>query len=209
MTCCDRPTTNPHRSKSPSPSAHTRTVPRQPRPAAATAALHGLVALTVILGLLLAASPAGATSFVPMSDAALAEQAPLIVIGRITAIDQAPLTGRPATDYTVSLTRVLKGAAPADPLTVRVPGGVGPDGAFYRVWGAPRFLSGDRVMLFLDARRDGTFGVSQLLLGAFVEVTRGDRALALRDLSDAVVVTRAGAAPLRERRAREGLRALR
>ena len=150
------------------------------------AALVGLPAL----GAAAASAPAGATTFVPMTDTALADQAPLIVAGRIAAIDQAPVNGRPATDYTVSLTRVLKGTAPADPLTVRVPGGVGPEGAVYRVWGAPRFLPGDRVILFLDARRDGTFGVSQLLLGAFVRVRQGDRAFALRDLADAVAVAR-------------------
>ncbi len=182
MTCSDRPTANPPRTHAPQPVAR--------RLLKAT----GLSVVVLGLAFGVVAAPGGATTYVPMTDAALADQAPLIIAGRVTAIDAAPVAGRPATDYTVSLARVLKGTAPADPLTVRVPGGVDANGAVYRVWGAPRFLEGDRVILFLEARRDGTFGISQLLLGAFVREQSGDRTLAVRDLSEAVALPRSARA---------------
>jgi len=151
---------------------------------------HTLLAIFILA--LAVAAPAAGTTYVPMTDAALADQAPLVVEAHIVASAAAPVAGRPATDYTVRLDRVLKGAPPADPLTVRVPGGVDGNGALYRVWGAPRFLTGDRAILFLAPRQDGTFGVSQLMLGAFVAADSGTgttaRALALRDLSGAVAV---------------------
>jgi len=190
MTRFDRLTKNSPLSPFSSSIARCASLPGWAQTTALAAVLLGLLALS----LLLTAVPAGATTFVPMTDAALADQAPLIVAGEITASDPAPVNGRPATDYTVSLTRVLKGAAPADPLTVRVPGGVDASGALYRVWGAPRFLPGDQVILFLGARGDGTLGVSQLLLGAFIQTRQGGQTLAVRDLSDAVAVSPVGVA---------------
>ena len=100
MTCFDRLTTIP--SPLHFPRLHSRALPSAIASGRARRGLARPAGTALILGLLLAAAPAGATSFVPMTDAALADQAPLIVAGRIAAIDQAPVIGRPATDYTVS-----------------------------------------------------------------------------------------------------------
>ena len=140
---------------------------------------------SLVVALAALVAPAGATTYVPMADAELAAQAPLVVEGRVLAAAPAPVNGLPATDYQVEVLRPLKGAPPASPLTVRVPGGRGPEGAFYRVWGAPVLLAGERVILFLGPRADGTFGIQQLMLGAFREEVRDGLRLAVRDLSEA------------------------
>ncbi len=157
-----------------------------PSPSLPVLALGLLAALGTALG---GAPPAAATTYVMMSDAALVDQAPLIVEADVVSAVPAPSAGRPATDYTIDVRRVLKGAPGANPLTVRVPGGVDDDGVPYRVWGAPAFRAPERVLLFLGPRGDGTLGVSQLMLGAFHRGFLAGRALAVRDLSEARPLT--------------------
>jgi hypothetical protein len=154
------------------------------------------------MALAAAAAPSGATTFVPMSDADLVAQAALVVEARVLSARPAPVAGRPATDYAVEVLRTLKGAPPTGPLTVRVPGGRGSDGAVYRVWGAPVLVPGERTILFLGERGDGTLGILQLLLGVFHEEVRDGRPLALRDLSEARPVALDGRAAEAEPRGR-------
>ncbi len=137
--------------------------------------------------------PAAATSYVMMSDAALVDQAPLIVEAEVLSAEPAPAAGRPSTDYSIDVRRALKGTPQANPLTVRVPGGVDADGVSYRVWGAPAFRPGERVLLFLGPRGDGTMGVSQLMLGAFHRGVLDGRTLAVRNLAEARPVALGGA----------------
>ena len=91
--------------------------------------------LTVI-SVICSAGPALGTTYVPMADSDLLAQTPLVVEGRVLSVAEAPVTGRPATDYTVEVVRSLKGTPQATPLTVRVPGGRTAEGAVFRVWGA-------------------------------------------------------------------------
>jgi hypothetical protein len=134
---------------------------------------------------LLAGRPGGATSYVPMTDDALVAQAPVAVVAEIGGIEPASEEGRPATEYAARVTRVLKGEVAAAQITVRVPGGVRPDGSGLRIWGAPRFVAGERALLFLVPQADGAYVISQLMLGAFHEVRSGGQRLAVRDLSEA------------------------
>jgi len=121
----------------------------------------------MLLALVVSANPAGATSFVRMSDEELVDQSPAIIEGRVLAIEPAPGGDRPAVDYLVEIVRRYKGFLPASSLIVRVPGGVRPDGTGLMIWGAPRFAEGDEALLFLASRSDGTFALNQFLLGAF------------------------------------------
>jgi hypothetical protein len=133
----------------------------------------------------LAASPLAATSYIPMSDEALAEQSPLILEARVVGRQPAPVWERPSTDYLVEVDRVLKGSPAGSTLVVRVLGGVRPDGIGLRIHGAPRFAEGERVLLFLRPGDDGAYRVTQFMLGAFHRRAADGRAYWLRDLAQA------------------------
>jgi hypothetical protein len=139
--------------------------------------------LALALSLLTSLS-ARATTYVMMRDEDLADQADLIARVRVEAAAPAPeWSGHFATDYTVRVERALKGDPGESRITVRVPGGEGPDGpdgVRLHVWGAPRFRRGEEALLFLAARADGTYGVLHLMLGAF----HGIDGFAVRDLSE-------------------------
>lgn len=149
--------------------------------------------LVLVLLPLFVAAPGQATSYVPMTDAALVDQAPAIAVVQVRGSGPAPGYGRPFTDYSVRVERVLKGAlSPGLEIAVRVPGGVRSDGLALRIWGAPRFKKDERALLFLSPRMDGTYVVVHLMLGAFHEVRTDGRRLALRHLSEVRAVARPG-----------------
>lgn len=142
--------------------------------------------------LLVAPSSVSATSYVPVADRDLAAQAPVIAQVRIVEV----VAGAgPFTDYRAQLEDLIQGTAAGSVLTVRVPGGSGPDGVALTVFGAPRFQPGERALLFLAPRPDGVYGLVQLMLGAFHEVRQGGEILALRDLSQARPVALSGSRP--------------
>jgi hypothetical protein len=129
--------------------------------------------------------PATATTYKMMSDSALADQAQIVVEARITSASSAPLVGKPATDYLVEISRVLKGDLPGSTVMVRVPGGLDPQGLGLKIWGAPRFAEGENAILFLSPAKDGTYRILHLMLGAFHQRTVNGRTVALRDLAEA------------------------
>jgi hypothetical protein len=133
----------------------------------------------------LVATAASATTFVRVSDAALADQARLAVVGVVETRHAAP--GRLATDYRVRVEQTLAGDA-REEIVVRVPGG-GEGPRRLKIWGAPTFHPGERVLLFLAPAETGTWRVLHLFLGAVHTVTAGDRALAVQAFSDASEVT--------------------
>src|SRR5687767_9695380 len=104
--------------------------------------------ILVLLVSLLLAAPLSATTFVMMRDQHLAEDARLIAVARIVAIDEQDA----ATRYTIDVERVLQGSLDVRSIVMTVVGG-------RSLWvaGAPRFLSGERTLLFLDANGDGTW----------------------------------------------------
>jgi hypothetical protein len=129
---------------------------------------------------LVAAVPAAAMSVVRVSDEALVDHAPVIVVGQAVAADTA-VRGGAATEYTFRVDDVLKGTA-GSLLTVRVPGGRAASGMGLVVFGAPRLAPGERTILFLDPRPDGSHRIFHLALGAFYEAFDGGRGYAVRDL---------------------------
>jgi hypothetical protein len=137
--------------------------------------------------LLAAAAPLAATTIVPVRDAVLVDQALLVVVA--TAGGTLPVPGeRPATEYLMTVERVLKGTVDASVVTVRVPGGRAADGSELRLYGAPRFRKGERAMLFLSPRADGTYGILHFLQGAFHRARVGGRDVAYRDESEVRVL---------------------
>lgn len=143
--------------------------------------------VALALGAAAAARPALATSYVMMSDAALADQATVVVDARVVAAEPAAVYDRaPATDYRIEVDRVLKGDVPGGVLVVRVPGGVDPvTGIGFKAFGAPEFAPDERTLLFLRPAGDGTYSVLHLMLGAFHLRAQGGRKVAVRDLSEA------------------------
>ncbi|MEA2604717.1 MAG: hypothetical protein QOF89_5709 [Acidobacteriota bacterium] len=139
----------------------------------------------------LAAAPGAATSFVPMTDEALVDQAPAAAVVRIVGAD--PGAGW-STEYRAQVEQRLKGRLPDAVLRLRVPGGIGPNGMGLRIYGAPRFAVGERALLLLEPIAGGAFRPIQLFLGAFHEVAGGGRWFAVRDLSEvsAVGISRDG-----------------
>jgi len=119
-----------------------------------------------------------------MSDEALVDLAPGIVVARVVSVEPASAPRLPSTDYSVEVERTLKGRVPGSTLSVRVPGGIGPNGLGFHVFGAPRFEVGDRVILFVSPTTDGTFRLYQLMLGAFHERRVDGERLALRDFAE-------------------------
>lgn len=149
----------------------------------------------------LAACPAAATTFVMVGDADLADQAAVIAEVRVEASESSP-DGGPATDYQVSVERLLQGTAGSG-LTVRVPGGRRPDGTGLAIHGAPKLAAGERALLFLAPNADGSYHILHLMLGAFREVSSGGRRLAVRDLSGAVELNKDGSGPAAPDRPRD------
>lgn len=148
-----------------------------------------------LLALLLALAPAGATTYMMMSDNALADQAVAVVDVKVVGADSAPtVDGPPSTDYLVEVSRVLKGDVPGSTLLVRVPGGINPLGLGLKIWGAPQFGEGEEAILFLSPARDGTYRILHLMLGAFHKRILNGRAVAVRDLSEANEVVKGAAA---------------
>lgn len=140
-----------------------------------------LLALLLLLGPVTAAQ---ATSFVPMRDSALADQAELILVARVGGRLPAPTgTLRPVTDYLVEVERVVKGELLESVIVVRPPGGTGADGNALKIWGAPELADGSRVLLFL-ARHGDAYRPLHLMLGVFHEIAADWRSVAYRDLSE-------------------------
>jgi hypothetical protein len=133
-----------------------------------------------------------ATSYVMMSDEALVDRAAAAAVVRVESVDPAVAVHEPAagvgpvTEYRVHVEEALKGGLGEIDGTVRVRviGGEVPGGLALKVYGAPRFTVGERAILLLDPAGDGTYRISQLMLGAFHEVRTGDRSLAVRSLSE-------------------------
>ncbi len=150
----------------------------------------GSLASLFVAALALAA-PLGATSYVMMSDAALHSQAAVIAQVEVLTVSPAPILGTPSTDSIVLVERLLKGEVSGTTIVVRVPGGSRPDGMVLQVFGAPEFGEGDRAIVFLNPRADGTYGVLHMMLGSFLEREVLGSRMALRNLEGTLELGRA------------------
>jgi hypothetical protein len=144
-----------------------------------------LLLLALVFG---SASAARGTIVKLVRDTKLVDRAALIVVARSAGTVPAPELDRPVTDYLMYVERVLKGSVGSSSLVVRVPGGRAPSGMQLKIYGAPRFAEGERVLLFLGRHADGTYRILHLVLGAFHEAEVAGHAVAYRDLSEVDVL---------------------
>jgi hypothetical protein len=106
------------------------------------------------------------TTFVVMSDADLARSADLIILGRVQAIStEAESASRIETHIRLSAEDLVKGAA-GPTVTFVIPGGTA-NGMRRVIYGAPQFFVGERVLVFLVRRPDGSLTTSGLAIGKF------------------------------------------
>lgn len=111
-----------------------------------------LYPLLIWIAVLLFAEPARAVEAEHLSRAALAGQADVVVIGRITGLKSAVIHGQVWTVATISPERSLKGR-PAATLRVQIPGGeqvIGGRTLVTRIEGAPVLNVNQKGLFFLN-----------------------------------------------------------
>jgi hypothetical protein len=125
---------------------------------------YRLGAALVLAGL--AGGMAQATTFVAMSERALARASDAIVTGTVTGLDAVgDAQGGIYTLVTVAVDARYKGDVGAT-IVLKQPGGELADRGLV-IPGSPEFVVGDRNVLFLSAARDGTARTTALGLGQF------------------------------------------
>ena len=162
---------------------------------------------------LMAAPVAQATTVIDLQVEDLAVVAPVVVVGEVNQVASnwnADGT-RVYTEVTVTSSEVLKGKIAAS-FTIKTIGGV-VDGQKAALAGAPRFQEGERVLLFLEPREDGTgyltLGLYQGKFQVFKDPRTGQD-LVLRDGPEhgVQVVTQVGIAGIERVRSLDEVRAL-
>ena len=131
--------------------------------------------LLLLIGLLSCAQPSLATTVIIPSDDEMIVEARAIVRGKVLAIE----TGLDEhqdniyTYVTIKVQEVLKGQITQRKIVLKQPGGqYGNRGSM--VFGAPEFVVGENVILYLDTWRDGSLRVHQMLLGKFAVISDPD-----------------------------------
>ena len=119
------------------------------------------------------ALPAQAAVYAPIGDAELMRRAPVVAV--VQNLDSTVVTrpgGLPETRSAFKVLQAVRGSLP-EQVEVAVIGGALPDGTELVVPGVPRFRSGAQYLLALFPRADGSYGVTELALGAFDVVQDG------------------------------------
>ena len=136
------------------------------------AARFSFIPLGMLLGALalmaapdLFVAPARATTLAPLSLEQLVDGSDLIIRGTVTDVwtssDRMGLT----THATVQVEKTLKGTS-ASEVEIMTPGGA-IDGSVSSVEGAPRYGVGERVLVLLNTRADGTYLNAGLGMGKY------------------------------------------
>jgi hypothetical protein len=141
--------------------------------------------VAVVVGVAVCAcAQASATTFVMADTADLFAAADTVVVGYVTAIDDAGPDSQPRTNVRIAVEEVVKGTA-ASEITVVEPGGRGVT-RWRWVHGAPRFFVGEHVLLFLARNQRQELETLFLAMGKFGIVhVPGELDFAVRNLADA------------------------
>ncbi len=148
----------------------------------------------LILLTLLTPLAAHATSIVLPTDEALVEKSPVIVSGSVISTMPVDRDGAIWTDTEIAVTRAIKGQT-EETITIHEIGGVietTKGNRITKIFGAPEFTEGERVLLFLESMPDSTglggYRVMDLFVGKFGEgKTLDGRRMWLRDDGNAEV----------------------
>ncbi|HEV7764744.1 MAG TPA: PKD domain-containing protein [Thermoanaerobaculia bacterium] len=145
---------------------------------------------------LLASMAAHATTIVLPSDEQLIAKTPVIVDGTVLSTTAVDRDGTIWTDTVVEVARALKGDV-ADAITIREIGGA-IDERITKLYGAPEFTAGERVLLFLDESPRGGYRTVDLYVGKFSEgaMQNGRRLWTRNDVSHDVNLLDANLQPL-------------
>ena len=111
------------------------------------------------------------STFIIQSDDDMIVEARAIVRGKVLAIESGldEQQDRIYTYVTIKVHEVLKGQITRRKIVLKQPGGeYGTRGSI--VFGAPEFIVGEHVLLYLDTWRDGSLRVQQMLLGKFAVI---------------------------------------
>ncbi len=139
-----------------------------------------LTALAVVI----LCSGARATTFVAMSEEDLTHSSGVIVLGDVQAITtDSGSAGDIHTAVTVAVQEQIKGM-PQGMVVLTIPGGTAGD-VRRVVYGTPQFFLGERVVVFLHQRADGTLLPTGLAMGKYSVLQRATGAVARRQLAAA------------------------
>jgi len=141
------------------------------------------IRLIAVISCLLATA-ASATVFQPTSDRQLVDRSDAVVVATVRDVSSHVRTdGYVVTDYRFDVEQTLKGA-PAGTITVSEIGGVA-GSRFTFISDAASYAPGERVMVFLKKRSDGTYFTTSMAMGkfSFTRTARGE-AVVTRDVSE-------------------------
>lgn len=132
----------------------------------------------------LLASAASATVFQPTNDRQLVDRSDAVVVATVRdASSHVRADGYVVTDYRFDVEQTLKGAA-AGTITVSEIGGTA-GSRFTFISDSASYAPGERVMVFLRKRNDGTYFTTSMAMGkfSFTRTARGE-AVVTRDVSE-------------------------
>jgi hypothetical protein len=140
--------------------------------------------IRLIAVLCLLASAASATVFQPTSDRQLVDRSDAVVIATVRdAASHVRTDGYVVTDYRFDVEQTLKGTA-AGTITISEIGGVA-GSRFTFISDSASYTPGERVMVFLRKRDDGTYFTTSMAMGkfSFTRTARGE-SVVTRDVSE-------------------------
>jgi len=141
------------------------------------------IRLIAVISCLLA-SAASATVFQPTSDRQLVDRSDAVVVATVRdAASHVRADGYVVTDYRFDVEQTLKGAA-AGTITVSEIGGAA-GSRFTFISDSASYTPGERVMVFLRKRGDGTYFTTSMAMGkfSFTRTARGE-SVVTRDVSE-------------------------
>lgn len=142
--------------------------PSRTSPFRITSETSGLNRIAALLALTLSTSLAvRATTIVLPTDEQLIDKSPVIVSGTVLSTMPVDRDGMIWTATRVAVTRSIKGQTEGT-ITIHEMGGEEGD-RITKIFGAPEFTDGERVLLFLEPSADGGYRVMDLFVGKFGE----------------------------------------
>ena len=122
--------------------------------------------------LLLLATVVGATTIVMPTDEQLIAKSPLIIEGSVVSTGPVMRGDTIWTESIIAVDRTLKGSAAAR-VTIREIGGISGD-RITKIFGAPEYVAGERVLAFLTPTPRGDYQTMDLFVGKFSEAKMAD-----------------------------------